>query len=75
MRVLLLFPMADGQTGPAIKRAFEQLGHFVGAIDAKLQTILATQIAHIFKPDLIFCSRTHQLTGEVEKLKKKFQLI
>lgn len=36
MRILLLFPMADGQTGLAIQRAFENLDHEVLAVDAKL---------------------------------------
>jgi len=72
MRVLLLFPMADGQTGPAIKHAFEQLGHTVMAVDAKRQPGMSYVVAHKFKPDLIFCSRTVALTTHVIRIKKKF---
>lgn len=75
MRVLLLFPMKDGQTGPAIKRAFENLGHKVKAVDAKIESFNSYNTACHFMPDLIFCSRTHQLTKEVEKIKKKFEVI
>lgn len=74
MKVLLLFPMADGQTGPAIKYAFEQLGHEVLAVDAKLDFVNsfdATQSG--FAPDLVFCSRTYQLTEQVERIKRKFK--
>lgn len=74
MRVLLLFPMKDGQTGPAIKCAFENLGHEVMAVDAKTQVVDSLPTANYFSddPDLVFCSRTHQLTEHVEKIKKRF---
>lgn len=72
MRVLLLFPMKDLQTGSAIKHAFEHLGHKVWDVDAKLEVGFSSHAAQEFKPDLVFCSRTHQLIGEVEKIKKKF---
>jgi len=73
MRVLLLFPMADGQTGPAIKHAFEKLGHTVSAVDAKLAPQNSHSESLQFKPDLIFCSRTPTLTGEVIKIKSSFK--
>lgn len=72
MRVLLLFPMADRQTGPAIKHAFEQLGHHVLAVDAKIEPHLSFAKACEFQPGFVFCSRTSQLTKEVEKIKQKF---
>ena len=72
MRVLLLFPMADGQTGPAIRSAFEELGHIVRAVDAKLHPGNSYAVAHLFKPDLIFCSRTAPLASQVIAIKKKF---
>jgi hypothetical protein len=72
MRVLLCFPQADGQTGPAIKYAFEKLGHEVQVVDAKLDWANSFKKAEEFRPDLVFCSRTHALTGEVEKIKQKF---
>lgn len=73
MRVLLLFPMADGQTGPAIKHAFERLGHEVQAVDAKLQPQASFPVAHRFKPDLVFCSRTQALTWKVAEIKTEFK--
>ena len=72
MRVLLLFPMADGQTGPAIKSAFEKLGHAVTTVDAKKVPGNSYVIAQGFKPDLIFCSRTAALARPVIEIKKKF---
>lgn len=73
MRVLLLFPMADGQTGPAIKHAFEKLGHAVTAVDAKKVPGNSYVIAQGFKPDLIFCSRTAALAPQILKIRAKFK--
>ena len=73
MRVLLLFPMADLQTGNAIKYAFEQLGHEVMAVDAKRQPHDSYNVACEFKPDLVFCSRTQALTWKVSEIKAKFK--
>lgn len=73
MRVLLLFPMADGQTGPAIKHAFEQLGHEVRTVDAKLTPHDSYKIAYDFKPGLVFCSRTQALTWKVQEIKTQFK--
>jgi len=74
MKVLLLFPMADGQTGPGIKYAFEQLGHEVKAVDAKLAKVSESyRYCCEFKPDLVFCSRTQQLTEDVASIKKWFK--
>jgi len=75
MRVLLLSPMADGQTWPAIKYAFEQLGHEVMAVDAKLCPETSYLVACGFKPDLVFCSRTKALTSEVRKIKWRWKNI
>ncbi len=72
MRVLLLFPMQDKQTGYAIRDAFHQLGYKVMAVDAKIEPKESFNAAEEFNPDLVFCSRTHQLTGEVEKIKERF---
>ncbi len=72
MKVLLLFPMADGQTGPAIKLAFEKIGHVVEAVDAKRHPLLSYSISCGFKPDLVFCSRTSELTEQVAQIKKRF---
>ena len=73
MRVLLLFPMADGQTGPAIKYAFEQLGHEVMAVDAKRKPGNSYLIASKFVPNLVFCSRTLALTEQVIQIKARFK--
>lgn len=72
MRVLLLFPMEDGQTGPAIKYAFEKLGHKVRAVDAKIKPELSHNAAWEFEPDLVFCSRTNKLAQQVTKIKRLF---
>ena len=73
MRVLLLFPMADGQTGPAIQHAFVKLGHEVLAVDAKIEPDNSCPSAFVFKPDLIFCSRTYTLAEQVAEIKKRFK--
>lgn len=75
MRVLLLFPIADGQTGPAIKYAFEQLGHEVMAVDAKLEAGNSYITACHFRPNLVFCSRTKELTEHVQKIKQRFDKV
>jgi len=75
MRILLLFPMADGQTGPAIKYAFEQLGHEVLAVDAKIESFNSYAVACHFMPNLVFCSRTYTLAEQVAQIKKKFKEI
>jgi len=75
MRVLLCFPQKDGQTGPAIKYAFEKLGHEVKAVDAKLDVGKSYNVCCDFRPDLIFCSRTRALIEEVRKIKQQFNSV
>jgi len=65
--------MADGQTGPAIKYAFEQLGHTVVAVDARNQPEMPYSVACNFKPDLVFCARLDRLTGQIIQMKEKFK--
>jgi len=72
MKILLLFPMADGQTGPAIKYAFRCLGHDVWSVDAKLDWQDSYNVSLRVEPDLVFCSRTELLTNEVRKIKRVF---
>lgn len=72
MMVLLLFPMYDKQTGPAIKRAFENLGHEVYAIDAKQEPGNSYAMSLQVSPDLVFCSRTKELAGQVVQIKQRF---
>ncbi len=69
MRVLLLFPQKDKQTGIALKYAFKQLGHTVQTVDAKLYPGKSYPTALIFKPDLVFCSRTEALTIPIANIK------
>jgi spore maturation protein CgeB len=64
--------MADGQTGSAIKYAFEQLGHEVDYVDAKRMPLTSYSVSCGFKPDLMFCSRTKELTEQVAQIKRKF---
>jgi len=71
MNVLLLFPVADGQTGPAIKHAFENLGHKVIAVDAKLEPQNSFLMSQQLDFDIVFCSRTKELAPEVEKIRKR----
>lgn len=73
MRVLLLVPMADGQTDPAIKYAFEQLGHAVVAVDAKRAPGKSYEVSLQVKPELVFCSRTKGLTEQVALIKRTFK--
>ena len=73
MKVLLCFPMADGQTGNAIEYAFVKLGHEVEFVDAKIEPEISYEIACKFKPNLVFCSRTYTLTEQVAEIKKKFK--
>lgn len=73
MKILLLFPMADGQTGPAIKHAFETLGHTVSAVDAKLNWRHSYAAGIEFEPDLVFCSRTAALAESVKAIKERFK--
>jgi len=71
MNVLLLFPMADKQTGPAIKHAFERLGHRVIAVDAKLEPQNSYPMSMQLGFDIVFCSRTKELATEIVKIKKR----
>ncbi len=73
MKVLLCFPLSDGQTGSAIKYAFEQLGHEVMAVDAKREAENSYNTACHFMPNLVFCSRTIELTEDVKKIKERLK--
>ena len=70
MKILLLFPQQDGQTGPAIKDAFESLGHDVVPVDAKKDLSNLYSVARNWKPDLIFCSRTKELAVHIAHIKR-----
>jgi len=72
MRVFLVFPMANGQTGPAIKHAFEWLGHKVKAIDARLQTNKIYESYCESGGDLVFCTKTPEVTEQIRQIKQEF---
>jgi hypothetical protein len=71
MRVLLVFPQKDRQTGLFIKRAFSQLGHQVKVVDAKTNPLDMVPETKNFKPNLIFCSRTPALLEGMLHIRKK----
>ena len=73
MKVLLLTPIADRQTGPAIKYAFEQLGHIVKVIDFRKQPEEPYNACHEFKPDLVFFTKCKNLYAEIVKIRKNFK--
>lgn len=70
LKVLLVFPQRDGQTGVSIKRAFLQQGCEVVVVDAKTEARNMLPEAARFKPDLVFCSRTPALARDMEQLVK-----
>ena len=76
MNVLLLIPMADGLTGPAIKYGFEQLGHLVKTIDPRVRPLEEIfPAAREFRPDLVFCSRESVLVGPVTRIKQAMNVV
>ncbi len=72
MKVLLVFPMKDKQTGLFIKRAFEALQCKVQVVDAKTNAGKMLAKTEKFKPDMIFCSRTRALCRQMEIIKDKY---
>ena len=71
MKVLLVFPQRDRQTGLFIKRAFEQLGCELKVVDAKAEPKNMVPAAKQFGPDMVFCSRTPALLGGMQILKRE----
>jgi len=72
MKVLLAFPVSDGQTGVYIKNAFEELGCEVRVVDAKTDYNSVIPETESFKPDLLFCSREIELLEVMKNYKKLF---
>jgi len=71
MKVLLVFPQADGRTGVYIKKAFKNLGWQIAIADPKIERASAiAQKCEDIKPDLTFCSRTPSLSAISNLLKK-----
>lgn len=75
MKIFLCFPMADGQTGPAIKKAFENLGHEVFAIDARLQPDKVYENYWKFRGDIVFCAKLPEITMQIKLIKRNFNPI
>ena len=76
MKILLLIPMADGLTGPAIKYGFEQLGHLVKAVDPRVQPLEEIfPAACEFKPDLVFCGKEPSLAEPVRRIKQTMKVV
>lgn len=72
MKVFLILPMADGQTGPAIKCAFTRLGHTVKEIDPRLQTSKIYEAYRGFRAELVLCSKTPEATDQLRRIKQEF---
>jgi len=72
MKVLLVFPQQDRQTGLFIHRAFKQLGCQVELVDAKLEPHNMLPKTKSFNPNLIFCSRTIELLDQMKEIRKSF---
>lgn len=72
MKVLLAFPVSDGQTGVYIRNAFQELGCEVLVVDAKLDYSSLVESTDKFKPDLIFCSRELEIINPMKIIKKDF---
>lgn len=70
MKVQLVFPQKDGQTGLFIKRAFTDLGCKVKVTDAKVHPRHMLPEAKVFQPDLVFMSRTKILYPAVKDLRR-----
>jgi hypothetical protein len=71
-RVLLAFPVADKQTGCHIWKAFENEGKIVKVVDAKREPKTVFEVAKKFNPDLVFCSRTKELTKGIFQIREYF---
>jgi hypothetical protein len=69
MNVLLVFPVADGQTGIALRDSFRQLGHEVRVVDANLAPNEVYGVFRECQPKLVFCSRTIPITPYIQRIK------
>lgn len=70
-KVVLAFPVKDGQTGVAIQNAFQQLGWQVRVVDAKVEPDKTFDAVKEMQPDLVFCSRTIELASQIRAIKKR----
>lgn len=74
-RVLLVFPMRDGQTGVFLQRAFLACGNELAIIDPKVEPEAMVGVVEEFKPQLIFMSRTKELLDGLKYIRKKYPQI
>lgn len=70
-RVIVAFPQADGQTGVAIKNAFTDLKWNVEPLDPKENPEKLSTLSRVFRPKLIFCSRTRALAPEIDAVQSE----
>ncbi len=75
MNVLLAFPFEDGETGIAIKEAFERTGHNVICVDAirQYEELFFFTKQNASDLDLILCSRSAMLYDELIKIRSAFK--
>jgi spore maturation protein CgeB len=70
VKIYLIFPQKDGQTGLFIKRAFMELGHEVFCFDPKEENLnYAFGGFADCNPDMVFCSRTPGLALPIQRMK------
>ena len=71
MNVLVIFPLRDGQTGPAIVKAFENLGADVTACDTNTEGDLISLLNVGTLYDLIVCGRELELVPIIDDIRKQ----
>jgi len=69
-KVLVLMPMADGQTGPAIVNAFEELGCEVCGIDTNTEADKILDSVSTSAWDLVFCGREPALVPLINDIRE-----
>jgi len=70
-KVLVLFPLKDGQTGPAFVKAFQDCGIQVSAFDTNVETeATILKVVKEFDGQLIFMGREPILATLIEEIRK-----
>jgi len=69
MKILLVFPQADRQTGIHIKDALINLGCDIYVVDPKISPDDMLPAAQMYQPDILFASRTPELRHDMSKIK------
>lgn len=75
MKVLLVFPQADKQTGVFIKDAFLYHKCEVDVVDSKLRPQDMVPRAKVFSPDLLLCARTPALLEGMREIRVRYPKI